>query len=573
MDYYVTLADPARHLLHVRIHLSGSAPERDVQLPVWNALYQIRDFSQNLLWLRAQDESGRPLPVRQLDKASWRISHAESGAEVEYEIVADLPGPFGAQLTPEHAFLNLAEVLAYPTDSRKARATVTFDGVPAQWKVATAMARLHPGNTEIAFIAPDYDHLVDAPIEVSPFAEQVFALKGAEYRVVVDAPVAEYSLPALANKAQRIAAAATDWMQDRPFEHYLFIYHFSHNRNGGGMEHAESCAIDHDADHLQADPAALDGTTAHEFFHLWNVKRIRPASLEPVDYTRENYTRALWFSEGVTTTASNLILLRAGLMTPQAYLHELELQITSLQLRAARKTQSAEQSSLDAWLEKYPDYRRPERSISYYSKGELLGVMLDLEIRHVSGGKKSLRELFQWMNEHYARQGKFFDDSNGVREAAEAVTGSSFEHFFSAYVSGVEELPYNEWLNTVGLQAVQHETVVPVIGFETVRNFSAQTQVVSVQENSEAARMGIVPGDFILKVNGQQASRDLNRMLEGMRPGEIVRLTVQGNKGTRALRLTLGGREEQQVKVVELAAASDAQRARRQAWLRGEAEK
>ncbi len=185
------------------------------------------------------------------------------------------------------------------------------------------------------------------------------------------------------------------------------------------MAHAYSTAIEVNAQVLTDNPLAFADVTAHEFFHLWNVKRIRPQSLEPVDYTKENYTNALWFSEGVTNTVEDYILLRAGLLDENQFLHRLAGQIEELEDRPAHLTQSAEESSLDAWLEKYQQYWAPQRSISYYNKGDLLGVMLDLAVRDASDDKASLREIFQWMNRNYAQMGKFFPDSDGVRQAAD----------------------------------------------------------------------------------------------------------------------------------------------------------
>src|SRR2546430_8495655 len=168
------------------------------------------------------------------------------------------------------------------------------------------------------------------------------------------------------------------------------------------MEHAYSTAIEVNAQVLTDNPLAFADVTAHEFFHLWNVKRIRPQSLEPVDYTKENYTPALWFSEGVDTTAAECIELRAGLLDERHFLDQLGQEITELENRPAHLTQSAEQSSLDAWLEKYPRYGLPVRSISYYNKGKLLGVLLDLAVRDASYDQASLRELFRSMDEQYA---------------------------------------------------------------------------------------------------------------------------------------------------------------------------
>src|SRR4029077_11124577 len=177
-----------------------------------------------------------------------------------------------------------------------------------------------------------------------------------------DADPSDYNMDKIVAMLQSITASATAWMNDRPFESYLFIYHFPRGPAGGGMEHAYSTAISISTQTLTDRPDTLPDVTAHEFFHLWNVKRIRPQSLEPVDYTKEQYTRALWFSEGCTSTAEGIIELRAGLLDESVYLSRLGDEITELERRPAHRTQSAEESSLDAWLEGNAYYRRPERS-------------------------------------------------------------------------------------------------------------------------------------------------------------------------------------------------------------------
>ena len=199
---------------------------------------------------------------------------------------------------------------------------------------------------------------------------------GCHYRVVVDAEPSDYDMRKIVSTLRRLVSAATAWMDDQPFQTYLFLYHFPRGPAGGGMEHADSTAIDISAGRLAENPQALGDLTAHEFFHLWNVKRIRPQPLEPIDYTKENYTRALWFSEGVTTTAGNIIRLRAGLLDDARHLKGLADEIAELQRRPAHLIQSAEESILDAWLEKYDYYRLPTRSISYYNKKGLLCVLL-----------------------------------------------------------------------------------------------------------------------------------------------------------------------------------------------------
>src|SRR5690349_4184916 len=343
--------------------------------------------------------------------------------------------------------------------------------------------------------AANYDRLVDSPVELGQFAESDFAQDGAKYRVIVDADPADYSLQTIVDSLKKITAAEVWWMNDRPFDTYTFIYHFPHGPAGGGMEHAYSTAIDHSANDLK-DLKSLESTSAHEFFHLWNVKRIRPQSLEPIDYTRENYTRALWFSEGVTSTVGDLALLRAGLLDPAGYLQRLARGITVLQSRPAHLTQSAEESSLDTWLDKYPDYRAPERSISYYNKGEILGVLLDLKIREDSHGTHSLRDLFKAMNRDYAKRGKFFPDSECVREEAEKLTGTDLRSFFEQYVAGTVELPYDDLFKTVGLVLTKENQTVADPGFTANRNFRGPLVIEEVYSD-EARKAGLQEGDEI----------------------------------------------------------------------------
>jgi predicted metalloprotease with PDZ domain len=575
VDYYVTLVNSQQHLVHVRIHLAGTSADRDVQLPAWNALYQIRDFAQNVRSVHAHDDRNVELPVRKLDKTTWRISHAESGAEVEYDIYLDQPGPFGAQYNSAHAFFNLAQVLMYPLDARDSQMTVSFIALPQNWQVATSLESLRPGvpSARGIFVARNYDRLVDAPIELGTFHETSFEANGATFRIAVDADPADYNMSDLQEMVRKIVTTEMEWMDDKPFGQYLFIYHFPHGLGAGGMEHAYSTSIEASADRIKEDPVALASTTAHEFFHLWNVKRIRPATLEPIDYVHENYTRALWFSEGVTSTVADYALLRAGICDEHRFLNDLSHEIATLQKRPAHRTQSVEDSSLDTWFDKYPQYRLPDRSISYYTKGEILGVLLDLAIRDKTKGAKSLRDLLRWMNKTYAYGSRYFNDTDGVREAADSVSGADMQTFFRKYVSGLDELPYNELLQRVGLRVIEQRVVKPYAGFISVRNFDVPPVAAYVEEGSDAEKAGLVQGDTILSVNGKPLNSEFEDVLATMRPGEKLTLRVAGRKGNRKIEFPLGGREEIGYHVADLDNVTPEQRARRAAWLSSQPDK
>jgi predicted metalloprotease with PDZ domain len=440
IEYRVSLARRSDNLVHVTMTVPEVTGELVVQMPAWNALYQIRDFAHHVREVRARDAAGAPLTVAKSDKLSWNVN-ASGAVTLDYSAHWDEPGPFAAQVDHTHAFLNLAMVLFYVPLRRGEDVAISFSDFPADWKIAVALAA---GSSPGTFRAASYDALVDAPVEISRFEEFGFTAADAKVRVVVHGP--DWKRAALEEKLRRIVTYQVGLMRDVPFAEFLFIYHFGAGSGGGGMEHANSTAI------FAGSDATVEGLSAHEFFHLWNVKRIRPQSLEPVDYTRENWTRALWFAEGVTSTYADFTLLRSGLWSREQYYASLAGEIGTLESRPAARWQSVEQASLDAWHEKYALYRRPESSISYYNKGQILGVLMDLLIRDATDNRRSLDDVLRHLNQEYARQGRFYDDSSGIQQAVETVAGASFEEFFTRYVAGADPLPYEKTFALAGLE-------------------------------------------------------------------------------------------------------------------------
>lgn len=563
VHYTISLTNPEKHLVEVAIDIPPGADERELQLPVWNALYQVRDFSQYMNWIRA-DSAGKPLPLMQLNKSRWKISGAENGARLRYEMFSDIPGPYGFQLNPQHAFFNLAEILCYIENQRGEPAEVEFRNIPAGWKIATPLAQERNN-----FSATSYDQLVDSPVEISSFGERDFDAACGKYRVVVDADDSQAIFSKILLPIQRVVSAEAAWMHDCPFQNYMFIYHFADSAGGGGMEHAYGTAITLPRQDLDAGFDQFISITAHEFFHLWNVKRIRPQSLEPIDYTKENYTNALWFSEGVDSTVAEYVLLRAGLLDEQHYLNHLGQEITELETRPAHLAQSAEQSSLDAWLEKYPYYNLPARSISYYNKGELLGVLLDLKMRDSTADRTSLEDLIRWMNDHYAKRRKFFQDSESVREAAESLSKSDFRDFFQKYVSGVDEISWDDCFRSVGLRVTTADVTFADPGFQATRAFDQSPTIVQVDPSSAAGRAGLKSGDVILTINGLHAGRDFARVVADLSPGAALRLTISRDGVDHELQWSIGAGKHKIFRLEDVAGITSDQRSRRAAWLFG----
>jgi predicted metalloprotease with PDZ domain len=367
---------------------------------------------------------------------------------------------------------------------------------------------------------------------------------------------------------QRITATETELMRDTPFARYTFILHFAREGNGG-MEHRNGTAISFPASEVSTRWEGMESIVAHEFFHLWNVKRIRPQALEPVDYIHGNDTRDLWFCEGVTSTYQELTLLRAGLMKRQRFYEHLAAEIERLQERPARNFQSAEVSGLDAWLERYPEYLRPARSISYYNKGELLGFLLDLGIRHSSANRYGLDDLMRHLNDDFARRDRFFTEADLRRMVAElAPPGDWVETFFRDYVSGTRELDYRTYLGYAGLELQTETEKQAALGFWGVRSSNGLITVESIETDSNAEQAGLSRGDVLLRINGERLTA-LPQDVVGLKPGRRIELEVRRRSKMLTLNFEVGVRTTNHYAIREVSSPSDAQSRVRRGWLNG----
>lgn len=545
--YSVSLARPEEHVFHVAMEIPGVQREVVVRMPAWNALYQVRDFSHHVMQVRATDSSGQGLDIVKLDKQSWRIA-GQGTLFIRYDTFWDEPGPFASQLNREHAFFNPAMLLLYIEERRKEDVTMTVGDAPPGWRIATPLA----ANATSApagpweFAASGYDTLVDAPVEAGRFQE--FFLPGIEPQVRVVVHGDNWGRGELTRTLTRICSYETELMGGAPYRQYLFLLHIGGGAAGawGGMEHANSTAI------FVPSGESAKGVAAHEFFHLWNVKRIRPQSLDPVDYTREQATRSLWFAEGVTSTFEAFTLVRTGLWSKTQFLDDLGEQITELGLRPASRWQSAEEASLDAWFEKYPLHNKPEFSVSYYNKGQILGLLLDILIRDATENRASLDDVLRTMNTDFGEKGRSYRDSEDIRLVIERVSGRSFEDFFRRYVAGAEGLPYKDVLAKAGLELQAKERKRAALGFQVAPGPQAGMMVSLVESKGAAERGGLLEGDQILRWNGQTPPGGLLSWLGGHQPGEPLRLRVRRAAHELELTFPLGEQIEIVRQVAEI---------------------
>jgi len=553
--YRISLSHPDEHLFHVAVTIPKAPLGTIVAIPAWNALYEVRDFAYRVRDVQAfmvhgEGQSAR-IAVRKLDKQTWQLGEPQTGSgggdagdlSVSYAIEWDGAGPFDSQLNAQHAFVNFAEVLMYSPDRRAEESVVQFTDVPAGWKIA---AQLPVAGAPNGFVAKSYDLLVDAPVEAGKFDTFTFAESGARFRAIVDAK--GWDRVFLQDGLRKIVAYELRLMGGAPFDEYTFFIHIGSyvDVGGGGMEHANCTAIGAGS---QQDVLQI---AAHEFFHAWNVKRIRPQTLEPVDYTKEQWTRALWFAEGVTSTYGAFALLRSGEWNKEKFYSDLAEEIRHLQNSPAHSWQSVEESSLDTWLDKYPAYNSPQRSISYYNKGKILGDMLDLAIRDASDNRKSLDDVMRSMNTEFAKRGRFYNDSADIRATVEQVSGKSFEDFFRRYVSGVEEIPYDQFFAFAGLRLKETPRTEAGPGFSRSRGAGGNWLISRVETGSNAEKAGLRDGDEVVTIDGDKPPRNADAWMRSHSPGDTVTLHVVREGQERDVALVLASREIKESSVEEI---------------------
>ena len=520
--YTVSIEHPERHIFHVTMEIPDVTGEVAVQMPAWNTLYQIRDFSAHVREVEAFAGANRAA-LEKMDKLTWRIT-GNGTITVRYATYWDERGPFATQLNADHAFINPAMILMYVPTRRPEDVKLDLNEIPGGWVAAAALPALDEsmgGAHMIEFTARSYDAMSDTPIEAGNF--ELFDLPGMTPPVTVAVHGDKWKKKEVEEELRRICAYELKLMEGAPYEHYTFILHLGQAAAGagGGMEHANSTAIS-----LRSEEE-LPNIAAHEFFHLWNVKRIRPATLDRVDYTKEQYTRALWFAEGVTSTYAAYTMVRTQLWSKDKFYFDLSQQISGLEGRPANRWQSAEESSLDAWLEKYPLYNRPEESVSYYAKGQVLGVLLDILIRDRTDNEKSLDDFLRAMNHEFAKQDKPYRDSLDIRLSAEQVAGGSFEDFFRKCVSHAEPLPYSQIFPLAGLDLRTTQRKRPVLGFFFERGATGEAVVQDLDAESSAAQAGLRSGDVILTWNGSEPPRNVERWVYSQKAGSAVHVRVR----------------------------------------------
>jgi predicted metalloprotease with PDZ domain len=530
LTYHLSMPQPNSHYFSVKIDVKGNtANTQEFKLPVWTpGSYLVREFSKNLNQVKAIDATNKELVVTKKSKNAWEIQCAgQENFTVYYEVYAfelSVRTPF---LDNTHGFVAGAGVFMYTEATKNQRGFLKVYPHASFKKVSTALpsadfkAELGCFN----FVFEDYDQLVDCPIEIGNQVEFDFMAAGLRHRVAMYGE-ANYNVAQLQQDMAKVVQAATDVFGSNPNKDYLFIVH-NVSDGQGGLEHKNSCVLSVSRwSYAGSNYTGFINLVAHEYFHLWNVKRIRPIELGPFNYDQECYTSLLWVMEGITSYYDELLLKRAGFYTKEEFLNKLQSQINYVEGTPGSRVQPVAHASFDAWIKAYrPNENSSNTTMTYYSRGAVLGAVLDAYLIQKSNKKRSLDGFMQLLYTKYALELKRGFTEVEFEQELSNYCGEDMHAFFSNYVNGIQIIPYQKYFEPMGLMIKDQTSSQASIG--AVFEGEEIVKVKSVRRGSAAEEAGLSVGDEILVCDGYRVYKSmLEGMLNSLSPGESMMLTV-----------------------------------------------
>lgn len=510
-EYNLSWENPSEHTYEVSLRTPPAAGSfSDFELPAWRpGRYYVQDYAAAVSAFQALDEKGQALSVHKVSPTTWRVQNPSAGnVEVRYKCYAHFMDAGSSYLDPSQAYFNPVNLFVHLAGQYDVPCTLRVSSMERNWKAATALQR-DPGRYNV-FTAASYHDFVDSPTVISPTLKTLQSrIKGVDFYFHFQGkfPDEKAVEDAFQSNLDKIIREQWGLFGEMPLQRYDFIYQLLPYNMGHAVEHKYS-AMFALPDRITSSPEAIaraNGISAHEFFHLWNVKRIRPAALWPYDYQREQYTTLHWFTEGVTEYYTQLTLVRAGLISREQFYRVLAGNIRSLDGNFASTAISPAQSSMDSWLAR-SDYGPSYHGISYYTQGMRLGLLLDLRIRSLSKGKSSLDDVLRTLYSDYFQQGKGYGDAD-LQAVIEKAAGESFAGFFADFVFGTRQPDSGAILAEMGLELVREEmpdATWEKLGITRLREQEDKTLVLrEVLPASDAARGGLEAGMSIEMVNGK----------------------------------------------------------------------
>jgi predicted metalloprotease with PDZ domain len=547
--YTMSWENPGNHTYHIELETAPETYSASIfSMPAWRpGRYYLQDYAAAVSHFEAFDGAGNPLPWKKVDKDSWKVTHDPlQKIVIRYRVYANNQDAGSSYLGPGQAYFNPVNLFMYIPGRLNDPVSLKVKSLPSTWKIATALDK---GKLPNHFRAKTYHEFVDSP---TVLAEEIKTLEfedqGTRFFLHFQGPYQgdeEVDQVVVENVKKICQEQVSIFGGKYPFDQFHFVYRLLPFRYRHAVEHARSASFALPAG-VTASPQALNGLygiTAHEFWHAWNVKRIRPLALWPYDYSQPQYTRLHWFTEGVTDYYTLLTLYRTGLTSKENFYRRLARSIESIDNNYAASVVSASEASFNSWLSTSP-YAVPQHRISYYSMGSRLGFLLDMEMRKRSKGEVGLDQLFTYLYEQYFLQDKgVYED--GIEDAAEKLTGTDWKAWFDSYVHGTTPYPYDLSLEAMGLQLEQEED--PEVGARRIGILESQYNPQGLLINSlhpagDAARAGLQAEDLILSINGEDASRaELEKLFRELKRGDKLKIERFRNGTRKTLSLDFQG--------------------------------
>ena len=550
IHYTINPKDLAAHLFEVTVVVATPDVQGQVlSLPAWiPGSYMIREFSRNIVQIRAES-NGKPVALTKLDKHSWRADAAAGPLTVTYEVYAWDLSVRAAHLDQTHGFFNgtsvCLQVVGHETLPHQIDIQAPADPAAASWRVATSLPELGAKRYGFGtYIALSYDDLIDHPVEMGDFALATFKAHGIAHDIVISGRVPNLDMARLQTDLKAICETQIAFFEPRtkraPMDRYVFLT-LAVGDGYGGLEHRASTALICARADLPttAAPKGGDigegylkflGLCSHEYFHTWNVKRIKPAVFAPYDLQAETYTPLLWLFEGFTSYYDDLMLVRSGIIGEAAYLKLLGKAIGSTLRGSGRTKQSVADSSFDAWGKYYrQDENAPNAIVSYYGKGSLIALAFDLTIRAKSGGAKSLDDIMlalwhRYGRDFYAGAGRGVTEQE-VETLFDEVSGMKLKPLFDKYVRGTVDLPLAKLYAPFGVKLVDERRGAKPSMDVSVGRDGADCKLTHVHEGGAAHQAGLSAGDLVIALDGLRVpgtANGLEGMLARYRVGDTV---------------------------------------------------
>jgi len=568
ISYTVTFPEAQAHYADIEMNITGLHQKTlDLKMPVWTpGSYLVREFAKNVESFTAEAK-GKPIAANKIRKNIWRISTENiSAVKVKYRVYAFELSVRTSLIDASHAFLSTSGMFVYPDGMLHHASTIHIIPYKGWTKVSTSLEMVN--NDPFTLHSPDYDILFDSPIEVGNQDVFGFDVGGTKYEVAMCGS-GNYDKEKLSKDMPKIIEHEVTVYGENPNKRYVFIVHNT-LRGGGGLEHLSSTVLGASRDNY-ANERGYQGflsLVAHEHFHLWNVKRLRPIVLGPFDYDNENYTTDLWIAEGFTAYYQDIIVRRTNIYPVENYLGVLAADINYVANQPGNKVQTLAEASYDAWIKYYrPNENSPNTNISYYNKGSIMALMFDLEIINDTKGKYCLDDVMHYMYHTYYKTLKRGYTDKEFKQGVEKFAGKNLDEFYRKYVYGLDDLDYDKYLGYAGYHLTDElaGSNDPGLGIAT-QAIAGKIIVSNVFRGGSGWVDGINVGDELIDVDSVKLT-DINTILNGKKVGDKINIAVLRDGLPLTLPVTLLKKTQIKYKIDSVAQPTEQQLLVRKKWL------